>query len=134
MAHSLLFKSCTIGFESCLSGPICAPTHFLLARPKFEYYQHNFSQSLHGLKIPREPRNTYRAVVNHSDILVHQWVRALSRSLSLCSKLLPCRLVRCQNLMNLYNWEESRDCMMENSFVDIVPTVPKDRILIISTL
>ena len=73
-------------------------------------------------------------MVQRSDALVHLWVRALSRSLSLRSKLVPCKLARYQNLMDLRSLEKSRDCVTGNSFVDIVPTVPKDRILIMSTL
>ena len=73
-------------------------------------------------------------MVKRSDVLVHQWVRALFRSVSLCTKLVPCTPVRYQDLMDLQSWEKSRDRVTGNSFVDVIPTVPKDRKLIISTL
>ena len=132
--HRSAVNSCTAVLESCSGGSTCAPKHFLLARPKFEYYQHKFSQSLNRLTNPRWPRNTYRAVVRSSDVRLQQWDRAPFRSLSSCTKLVRRKPSHDKNLIDLQRWEKSRDCATRNSFVDIFPTVPKDRKLIISTL
>ena len=53
---------------------------------------------------------------------------------NLCGTLLPCKPVCYRNLTDLQSWEKSRDCATGNSFIDIVPTVPKDRKLMTSML